>query len=203
MSPGLLRRYVILMAVATFAMFTVSAVVTQFRDAPPGDYQVRQGDLRLSEQNYNEALAAFDAALEQAPHHRGAMMGRAIVFLQTGEFAKAEAAFTHLIAYLTHNLEADDATGIAVLAGAYANRGILYDRTDRHEQALGDYLQALKTDKDAVKGPNLFHRILYGNTRPATIAKRTEYLAIQLALPEDQRVLRDPERDRAQRMYKP
>jgi tetratricopeptide (TPR) repeat protein len=131
------------------------------------------------------------------------MMGRAIVFLQTGEFAKAEAAFTDLIAYLTHNLEADDATGIAVLAGAYANRGILYDRTDRHEQALADYLQALKTDKGAVKGPNLFHRILYGNTRPATVAKRAEYLAIQLALPEDQRVLRDPERDRAQRMYKP
>ena len=203
MSPRILRRYIILMAIATFAMFTVSAVVKQFTDAPPGDYQVRQGDLRLNEQNYDEALAAFDAALEQAPNHRGAMMGRAIVFLQTEQFAKAEAAFTDLIAYLTQNLEADDATGTAVLAGAYANRGILYDRTDRHEQALADYLQAIRIDKDAVKGPNIFHKILYGNSRPATIAKRAEYLAIQLALPEDQRVLRDPERDQAQRMYKP
>jgi tetratricopeptide (TPR) repeat protein len=203
MSPRILRRYIILMAIATFAMFTVSAVVKQFTDAPPGDYQVRQGDLRLNEQNYDEALAAFDAALEQAPHHRGAMMGRAIVFLQTEQFAKAEIAFTDLIAYLTQNLEADDATGTAVLAGAYANRGILYDRTDRHEQALADYLQAIKIDKDAVKGPNIFHKILYGNSRPATIAKRAEYLAVQLALPEDQRVLRDPERDQAQRMHKP
>ena len=203
MSPRILRRYIILMAIATFAMFTVSAVVKQFTDAPPGDYQVRQGDLRLNEQNYDEALAAFDAALEQAPNHRGAMMGRAIVFLQTEQFAKAEVAFTDLIAYLTQNLEADDATGTAVLAGAYANRGILYDRTDRHEQALADYLQAIKIDKDAVKGPNIFHKVLYGNSRPATIAKRAEYLAVQLALPEDQRVLRDPERDQAQRMYKP
>jgi tetratricopeptide (TPR) repeat protein len=203
MSPRILRRYIILMAIATFAMFTVSAVVKQFTDAPPGDYQVRQGDLRLNEKNYDEALAAFNAALEQAPHHRGAMMGRAIVFLQIEQFAKAEAAFTDLIAYLTQNLEADDATGTAVLAGAYANRGILYDRTDRHEQALADYLQAIKIDEGAVEGPNIFHKILYGNSRPATIAKRAEYLAIQLALPEDQRVLRDPERDQAQRMYKP
>ena len=203
MNPQILRRYIILMVIATFAMFTVSAVVKQFMEVPPGDYQVRQGDLRLNEQNYDEALAAFDAALDQAPHHRGAMKGRAIVFLQTEQFAKAEVAFTALIDFLTQILEADAATAPAVLAGAYANRGILYDRPDRHEKALADYLQALEIDKGAVEGPNIFHKILYGNSRPSTIAKRAEYLAIQMTLPEDQRVLRDPERDQAQRIYKP
>ena len=203
MNSRILRRYIILMAIATLAMFTVSAVVKQFAEAPPGDYQVRQGDLRLSELKFEEALTAFDTALEQAPHHRGAMMGRAIVFLQTERFAEAEAAFTELIDYLTQNLDADDPTGTAVLAGAYANRGILYDRTNRHEEALADYVQALRTDEGAIKGPNIFHRILYGNSRPATIAKRAEYLAVQLALPEEERVLRAPKLDAAQRMHKP
>lgn len=203
MNARILRRYVILVALVTFAMFTVSAVVRQFTETPPGDYQVRWGDLRLSELKFEEALEAFNTALEQAPHHRGAMMGRAIVFLETEQYAEAEAAFTDLINYLTENLEADDPTGTAVLAGAYANRGILYDRTDRPEQALADYQQAIKIDEEAVKGPNIFHRILYGNSRPATIAKRAEYLATQLALPEEERFLRDPERDAVQRMYKP
>lgn len=203
MNARILRRYVILVALVTFAMFTVSAVVRQFTETPPGDYQVRRGDLRLSELKFEEALEAFNTALEQAPHHRGAMMGRAIVFLETEQYAEAEAAFTDLINYLTENLEADDPTGTAVLAGAYANRGILYDRTDRPEQALADYQQAIKIDEEAVKGPNIFHRILYGNSRPATIAKRAEYLATQLALPEEERFLRDPERDAVQRMYKP
>ncbi len=203
MNPRILKRYIILMAIAIFAMFTVSAVVKQLAEAPPGDYQVRQGDLRLGEQKYDQALAAFDTALEQAPHHRGAMMGRAIVFLQTGQFAEAEAAFTDLIDYLKQNLDTDDPTGTAVLAGAYANRGILYDRTSRHEMALADYVQAIKTDEGAIKGPNIFHKILYGNSRPATIAKRAEYIASQLALPEEERVLRDPELDAAQRMHKP
>lgn len=203
MNAHILRRYVILLAIATFALVTVSAVVKQFVDAPPGDYQVRRGDLRLSELKFEEALEAFNTALEQAPYHRGAMMGRAIVFLETERFAEAEAAFTELIDHLTRTLEADDPTGTAVLAGAYANRGILYDRTGRYEQALADYQQAVKIDEGAVKGPNVFHRILYGNSRPATIAKRAEYLASQLALPEEERFLRDPVRDAAQRMHKP
>jgi Flp pilus assembly protein TadD len=203
MNARILKRYIILMAIATFAMFTVSAVVKQFKEVPPGDYQVRQGDLRLGERKYDEALAAFDAALERAPHHRGAMMGRAIVFLQTDQFAEAEVAFTDMIHFLTDNLEPDDATGIAVLAGAYANRGILYDRTNRHEEALADYIQALKTDEGAIKGPNIFHRILYGDSRTATIAKRAEYIATQLTLPEEERILRVPDLDAAQRMHKP
>ncbi len=203
MNARILRRYVFLLAIATFAMVTVSAMVRQFTQVPPGDFQVRRGDQRLSELKFEEALEAFDLALEQAPHHRGAMMGRAIVFLETERFAEAEAAFAELITYLTETLEADDPTGTAVLAAAYANRGILYDRTSQHEQALADYRQAMKIDEGAIKGPNIFHRILYGNSRPATIAKRAEYLASQMALPEEQRLLRDPVRDAEQRMHKP
>jgi tetratricopeptide (TPR) repeat protein len=203
MSSQVLRRFIILMAIATFAVFTVSMVVRQFAEAPPGDFHVRQGDQRLNERKYDEALAAFDAALKRAPHHRGAMMGRAIVFLETDQLAEAEVAFTDMIDFLTHHLEPDDATGIAVLAGAYANRGILYDRTGRHEKALSDYLEALRIDEGAVKGPGIVHRILFGNSRPSTVRKRAEYIAHQLTLPEQERVLLYPERDAAQRRFRP
>lgn len=191
------------MAVATFVMFTAWAVVKQFVQAPPGDYEVRQGDILLGDRKFAEALAAFDAALERSPDHRGALMGRAIVFLQTEQHEEAEAELTHLIDFLQKTLEPDDPTGRGTLAAALANRGILYDRTGRYAQALADYKASLAVDAGAVDGPNLFHKILYGNSRPATVSKRAEYLSQQLALPEDQRVLRIPEFDERQRMHKP
>ncbi|TVR96076.1 MAG: hypothetical protein EA406_12770 [Rhodospirillales bacterium] len=202
-TASLLRRYIVLMAVFTFVMFTVWAVAQQFVQAPPGDYEVRQGGILLSDRKFDEAIERFDAALAKEPGHRGAMMGRAIALLQSERHDEAEAAFGALIEYLRATLEPEDITGTAVLAGAHANRGVLYDRTGRHEQALSDYIQALRIDEGAVGGPGLAHRIIYGNTRPATVRKRAEYLAEQLALPEDQRLLTVPELDARQRMHKP
>ena len=130
-------------------------------------------------------------------------MGRAITFLQSGRDDEAEVEFTYLIDYLTRTLGADDPTGRGVLAGAYANRGILYDRSNRPEQALADYRRALRIDPGAVEGPGLAHRIIYGNSRPATVTDRAVYLEQQLALPESERLLRIPELDERQRAYKP
>ncbi len=92
---------------------------------------------------------------------------------------------------------------VAVLAAAFANRGILHDRGGRYAAALADYRQALAVDAGAVDGPGLFHKILYGNAQPSNIAKRADYIEQQLALPEDQRLLRVPEIDARQRMHKP
>jgi len=202
-SPAVIRRFVILMAIATFVMFTIWAVVRQFVEAPAGDYEVRQGDILLSDREYDKALERFTAALEVAPDHRGALMGRAIALLESGRYDEAEAEFTYLIDNLTKNVAPDDATGVAVLAGAYANRGILYDRTERYERALADYTRAVEIDEGAVEGPDLVHKILYVRPRPATVSKRAEYLRQQLALPETERLLRVPEIDAEQRMYKP
>ena len=90
-----------------------------------------------------------------------------------------------------------------MLSGAYANRGILHDRLGRYEAALADYRQALVIDPEAVAGPGLLHRILYGDARPAAVRQRAAYLEHQLALPESERVMRVPELDERQRMYKP
>jgi tetratricopeptide (TPR) repeat protein len=203
MNPKVLRRFIILMVVATFVMFTGWAVIKEFAYAPPGDYETRKGDILLGDRKYDEAIDWFTKALDKSPNHRGALMGRAIGFMQTDRTVEAEAEFDHLIDYLTQNLEPDDPTGRAVLAGAYANRGILRDRTGRYEDALADYIMALKIDQGAVEGPGIVHKILYGNSRPSTVEKRARYLAEQLALPEEERVMRRPDVDEQQRMFKP
>lgn len=203
MNPRILRRFIIFCAIATLVMFSLWAVIDYFTASLPGDYEVRQGDILLTDKKYDLALERFDAALKASPNHRGALMGRAITFLQSERYDDAEAEFTYLINYLTKTLSADDPTGQGVLAGAYANRGILYDRSNRHEKALADYKQALRIDAGAVEGPGLAHRIIYGNSRPSTVRDRAIYLEQQLALPESERLLRVPELDERQRTYKP
>jgi tetratricopeptide (TPR) repeat protein len=202
-NPRILRRFVILMALATFIMFTFWAVVRNYVQTPSGDYEVRQGDILLGDGDYDAALKRFNAALAVSPDHRGALMGRGLAFLQAGRHAEARAEFTYLIDYLHKTLESDDITGIAVHAAAYSNRGILYDRTGRYEKALADYIQALRIDEGAVDGPGFVDKVIYGTPRPATVRQRAIYLQQQLALPEDQRILRIPEKDNEQRMYKP
>ncbi len=202
-NPRVLRRFIILMAVATFGMFTFWAVVKSYVQDPAGDYEVRKGDILLGDGEYETALDRFDAALAVSPGHRGALMGRALVFLQSERYVEAEAEFTYLIDLLHDNLESDDITGIAVHAAAYSNRGIIYDRTGRYEKALADYIQALKIDEGAIDGPSLIDKVIYGTPRPATVRQRAIYLTEQLALPEHERVLRIPEKDAEQRMYKP
>ncbi len=202
-NPRVLRRFIILMGVATFVMFTFWAVLKSYVKTPPGDYEVRQGDILLGDAKYDSAIERFNAALAASPDHRGAVMGRALAYLQSARYVEAEAEFTYLIKYLQRNLESDDITGTAVYAAAYGNRGILYDRTGRYEEALADYIQALNIDEGAIEGPGLIDRVIYGTPRPATVRQRAIYLTKQLALPEGQRVLRKPEKDAEQRIYKP
>ena len=113
------------------------------------------------------------------------------------------AELDYLIAYLERTLEPDDPTGVGALAAAYANRGIVYDRTGRYQAALDDYIAALKTDEDTVSGPDVVHKILYGSEDVSSVRKRAQYLYEQLQLPEDERRLRVPEIDAQQRMHKP
>jgi len=202
-NPQVVRRFIVLMAVATFVMFSFWALVKNFNSDPPGDFEVREGDIRLGNGRYEKALERFTAALGIMPNHRGALMGRALAYLQTARNTEAEAEFTYLIDYLKKSLEADDITGFALHAAAHTNRGILYDRTGRYEKALADYIAALKIDEEALRGPNLLEKVIYGTPRPALVRGRAIYLQKQLALPEDQRLMRVPEKDADQRMYKP
>ncbi len=202
-NPRVMKRFIVLTAIATVVMFSVWAVLNGYLRTPPGDYEVRQGDILIGDGKYDRALERFNAALALSPDHRGALMGRALVFMLTGRRPEAEAEFTNLIDFLTRNVAADDRTGIGTLAAAYANRGILYDRNGQYENALADYVTALKTDEGAVGGPGIVDKVIYGTTDPATVRKRAAYIEKQLAVAPEKRLLRLPQKDAEQRMYKP
>ena len=203
MNPEVLRRYIKLMVFAIVVAAAFSLGYEYFTSEEPGDYYVRKGDIRLSEGNYDKALENFNLALDESPNHRGAIMGRALVFTQTERYNEAIAEYNHLIGFLEDTLEPDDTTGQGALAAAYANRGIVYDRLGDYETALASYVSALKTDEDSVAGPGVVHKILYGSEDVSNVRKRAQYIFEQLKLPESERVMRRPEIDDIQRMYKP
>lgn len=202
MNERVLSRFVKLMALLIVGSMLFWLAADWFSGGEPGDYEVRVGDQRLSEGNYDEALDAFNAALEEMPDHRGALMGRALVFMQTDRHDEAFAQFRYLIDFLSESVVPDDPTGRAVLAAAYANRGILHDRRGEYEAALDDYVRSIRVDEGAVDGPGVIHEILYGY-KPSTVRERARYIYEQLQLPEEQRRLALPELDEEQRMYKP
>lgn len=203
MSTSVLRRFIVLMAVLTVAAFLFWDGLKSCASRPPGDYYTEMGANRLQDKLYEQALENFDEALNESPNHRGAIMGRAITYMQSGQLADAEAEFTYLISHLNKTLEIDDATGKAALAAAYANRGILYDRQEKFKKAIKDYVSALNTDAGAVEGPGIVNKLLYGMDNPSTVRDRAIYIAQQLKLPERERLLRIPEKDIRERMYKP
>ena len=203
MNPRVLRRFIKIAGIATFAMFSIWAVAQMYFNELPGDYYTREGDIRLSEGAFEEAMKSFNRALRDMPNHRGALMGRALVFIQTKRHEEAVAELTHLIGYLKKSLDLRDPTGQAVLAAAYANRGIVHDRIGKYEKALADYIKALETDQGPLSGPGLVDKIIYGTPKPSTVRNRAIYLKEQLALPESERLLRAPHIDKKQRMYKP
>ena len=203
MNPAVLQRFIKLMAIAILVSGVFYLGYEYLTSDAPGDYYVRQGDIRLGDGKYDEALASFDKALEEMPDHRGALMGRSLVYIQTGRYEEAIAELDYLIDYLEGSLNEDDPTGRGVLAAAYSNRGIVHDRLGDHEKALDDYVAALNTDREVVSGPGVIHKILYGSEQLSTVRDRAQYIFEQLQLPEDERVLSVPELDEKQRMYKP
>ncbi len=201
-NPRVTRRFIILMASATFVMFSVWAVVKSYKQTPEGDYEVRQGDIFLGDEKYDEALERFDEALKLSPNHRGALMGRALAFMLNGKKEDAEIAFTYMIGYLKDSLPDDDRTGIGTLAAAYNNRGILRDRQCRHKEALADYIEALKTDEGAVDGPGIVDKIIH-RPDPSNARKRAQFLYERVDDLKEGECLVLPEKDNEERVYKP
>lgn len=203
MNTGVLNRFIRYMFISILVMGMAYIMYQGVGNREPGDYYTEVGGIRLRDKLYGEAMEKFNKALEEQPNHRGALMGRALVFIQTKKYGPAIKELTFLIGYLTKTLKADDKTGHAVLAAAYANRGIVHDRQARYRLALKDYIASLKVDEEAVSGPGVMHKILYGNAQPATVRKRAKYIIKQLKLPADKRRWRLLEADKKQRMYKP
>jgi len=203
MSTKVLRRFIINMAILTFVMFTVWALVRSFMNRPPGDYETEVCDMRLKDKLYVQALQAANTALEKSPDHRGAIMCKALVFISQKMYLEATEELNYLINFLKKTVKDDDLTGVGTLAAAYANRGIIKDRKKDYQGALQDYLKALGIDHKAVAGPGLGTVILNYKFKSSSVKERALYLNEQLQLPESERVLRIEELDEGQVMHKP
>ena len=203
MSTKVLRRFIIYMAILTFVMFTVWALVRSFMNRPPGDYETEVCDMRLKDKLYDQALQAANTALEKSPDHRGAIMCKALVFISQKMYLEATEELNYLINFLKKTVKDDDLTGVGTLAAAYANRGIIKDRKKDYQGALQDYLKALGIDHKAVAGPGLGTVILNFKFKSSSVKERALYLNEQLQLPESERVLKIQELDEGQVMHKP
>ena len=203
MKAGVLKRFIVYMAILTFVMFTVWALVRSFMNRPPGDYETEVCDNRLKDKLYDKAIQAANTALEKTPNHRGAIMCKALVFISQKMYLEANEELNYLINFLEKTVEDDDRTGIGTLAAAYANRGIIKDRNKNYEGALQDYVKALGIDHEAVAGPGLGTIILNYKFKSSSVKERALYLNEQLQLSEDERVLSIEELDAGQVMHKP
>ena len=198
-----LKRFVIYLAILTFVMFTVWALVRSFMNRPPGDYETEVCDNRLKDKLYDKAIQAVNIALEKTPNHRGAIMCKALVFISQKMYLEANEELNYLINFLEKTIEDDDLTGIGTLAAAYANRGIIKDRNKNYEEALKDYVKALGIDHESVAGPGLGTIILNYKFKSSSVKERALYLNEQLQLPENERILSIKELDEGQVMHKP
>jgi tetratricopeptide (TPR) repeat protein len=157
----------------------------------PGDYNVRKGNYRLEDGQYEEAVKEFSEALGKNPDHTMARLGLALTYMQMGEASLAMQEFNLVI---ENNPD---------LAPAYADRGILYDRMGEHKKALADYKKAIELDEEILEGPGWLWRFMRNiDEKPPTIKERAAYLEAELAKPEAERLLQVPELDEKQRMYK-
>ena len=203
MNTNVLKRFIIYLAILTFVMFTVWALIRSFMNRPPGDYETEVCDIRLKDKKYDEAVEAADIALKKMPNHRGAIMCKALVYISQKQYREASDQLDYLINFLEKNLEDDDKTGIGTLAAAYANQGIIKDRKEDYEGALKNYVKALGIDYEAVAGPGLGTVILNYKFKSSSVKERALYLNEQLQLPENERILKIEELDEGQVMHKP
>ncbi len=203
MNQRILKRFVIICGISTFVMFSVWMIIQAFTNRPKGDYETQLCDQRLKDKLWDQAIEQANIALKENPEHRGAMMCRALVYINKKNYEIAESELTTLINFLKRTLKDDDLTGKGTLAAAYANRGIINDRRSKFKEALEDYIKALETDHEAVAGPGLGHKIIYMINKPSSVRDRAQYIHEQLQLPPEKRLLKLPDADEEQRMHKP
>jgi tetratricopeptide (TPR) repeat protein len=179
---------------ALLVLVGVAALIFYWRvgsESNPGDYQVKKGNYRLEDGQYEEAVKEFSLALEKNPDHIYAHLGLAITYMQMERYEEAEAEF---------NTTIELAPKMAV---AYADRGILYDRAEQYQLALSDYKKALALDSEILEGPGWLWRFMRNvDKKPPGIADRAAYLETELQKPPAERLLNLPEKDQEQRMYK-
>ncbi|MDJ0957463.1 MAG: tetratricopeptide repeat protein [Arenicellales bacterium] len=162
-----------------------------FASQSPGQNAYITGDKFFEDGDYLRALEEYEVALTQEPDAPYLARAKARALMQLGRNEEALAWFDRAVILQPF------------FGGTYANRGILYDRLGQYELAIADYEKALQLDEEIGEGPNWLTRFLRKQPeKPPTVKERLEYLKVELAKPEEERLLRVPEIDEQQRTYK-
>ena len=181
------KRAAIALALASVAWFLYDGLIGQ-RDPALDAHSA--ADRAFEDGDYERALSLYRERISLEGGNAYALRGVALSLMQLGNEVEAISAFATAI-------DAEPEFG-----GAYANRGILYDRMGQYEQAIADYRHALTLDPELADGPHWMTRFLRNQPdKPPTIADRLAYLEAELAKPPEERVLRVPEADTEQRQY--
>jgi tetratricopeptide (TPR) repeat protein len=122
--------------------------------APSAAEQNAQGQRYFTQKKWEEALAAFNAAIAQDPTYADAYSNRAALYHRQGLYDRA-------IADATTALTFNPRSGVA-----YLNRGLAYTATGQAAQALADYTQAIEV------GPHSLVRNHAYTSRAALYAKQ-------------------------------
>lgn len=174
------------LAFAGIAYYNVSTSENE-----PGENKYRVANQYLVDGDLEEALRAFNESISLNPSYKAAYLGKAITLMQMARYDEAREEFERAIQFDEH------------FAEAYANRGILHDRTGNYEKAVHDYREAVKLRPELDEGPGLIWRFLHlVDKKPPTLSDRADYIEAELKKPEPERLLRIPEIDDQQRMYK-
>ena len=201
MDPRVFQRFIVISAVVAAVVISIRLGYWYFTP-PPGDVEAHKGDTLLDAAKNRQALVWFDRALRAEPTHHAARLGRAVALIRLRRYPEAMTELGNVIDELPKTLDAEDPEDKAVLATAYANRGIIHDRNGEYLEALGDYVRSLEIAADTVAEPNLLEKILY-DPRPSTVRDRARHIFEQLQKPENDRVLRALEFDATQKLYRP
>jgi tetratricopeptide (TPR) repeat protein len=160
-------------------------------ESVPGAHSIQAAAKHLEDGRNGDALKEYESLLRVNPDNVYAMRGKAQALMQMGKNDMALNVYDEAI-------RREQGFGVT-----YANRGILRDRMGDHQGALADYEMALKLAPETAEGPGPMTRFLRNQAdRPPTIAERADYLRVQLAKPEAERLLRLPDQDARQRPYK-
>ena len=174
---------------AAFILFSIYD--SSVRGRNPGDQSHLEADNLFEDGAYDRALTKYEKALREAPGHIHAQRGKARTLMQMARYRDALQAYEVAIAMAPE-------FGIA-----YANRGILHDRMGNYEKALADYAKSMVLDEKIGEGPHWLTRFMRKQAdKPPSVVDRAGYLKEQLAKPESERVLRNPEEDAKQRSFK-
>lgn len=183
-----LKRLAVILALATFGWMLVHEFGSGWDDATT---ERRAADRAFEDGLYARAFAGYRRAEALAPDDPLILRGIALSLMQLGRHGEALTAFEALFA-----VEDDFAVD-------YANRGILYDRMGRYQEAMADYRRALSLDAEMVEGPGWLTRFLRNQAEPPpAVADRLAYLQAEMGKPAEERVLHIEEQDAAQRPFK-